>query len=141
MDQGQRDVALRATEAPMLEPEILRQMRGLAATSWGSKRIAATLGISRGMARRYLRGAAPGAQERPRARRLDADQRTVAVALLDGEAAGTGRGRAAASRRARGGVAHSAADSGAASPVSPRRRGGDGALRDSTRSSAPDRLR
>ena len=72
----------------MSEPEIVRQIRGLAAMSWGSKRIAATLGISRGAARRYLRGAAPGAQERPRARRLDADQRAVAVTLLDGEAAG-----------------------------------------------------
>jgi hypothetical protein len=88
MDQGQRDVALRVTEVPMLEPEIVRQIRGLAAMSWGSKRIATTLGISRGAARRYLRGAAPGAQERPRARRLDADQRAVAVTLLDCEAAG-----------------------------------------------------
>ena len=88
MDQGQSDVALRATEVPMLEPEIVRQIRGLAAMSWGSKRIAATLGISRVAARRYLRGAAPGAQERPRARQLDADQRKVAVAVLDGEAAG-----------------------------------------------------
>jgi len=88
MDQGQADVALRATEVPMLEPEIVRQIRGLAAMSWGSKRIASTLGNLRGAARRYLRGATPGAQERPRARRLDADQRTIAVALLDGEAAG-----------------------------------------------------
>ena len=45
MDQGQTDVALRATEVPMLEPEIVRQIRGLAAMSWGSKRIAATLGL------------------------------------------------------------------------------------------------
>jgi hypothetical protein len=52
MDQGQRDVALRATEVPMLEPEIARQIRGLAAMSWGSKRIAVTLGISRGAVRR-----------------------------------------------------------------------------------------
>ena len=74
MDQGQTDVALRATEVPMLEPEIVRQIRGLAAMSWGSKRIAATLGISRGAARRYLRGAMPGAQERPRARRLGVEQ-------------------------------------------------------------------
>src|SRR5436305_12364192 len=88
MDQGQRDVALRATEVPMLEPEIVRQMRGLAAMKWGCKRIAATLGVSRGAARRYLRGATPGAQQRPRARRLDADQRPVALALLDGVAAG-----------------------------------------------------
>jgi transposase len=72
----------------MLEPEIVRQIRGLAAMSWGSKRIAATLGISRVAARRYLRGAAPGDQERPGARQLDADQRKVAVAVLDGEAAG-----------------------------------------------------
>ena len=88
MDQGRTDMALRATEVPMLEPEIVRQIRGLAAMSWGSKRIGSTLEISRGAARRYLRGATPGAQERPRARRLNADQRTVAVALLDGEAAG-----------------------------------------------------
>jgi hypothetical protein len=27
MDQGQTDVALRATEVPMLEPEIVRQIR------------------------------------------------------------------------------------------------------------------
>ena len=88
MDEGQRDVALRATEVPMLEPEIVRQIRGLAAMRWGSKRIAETLGISRGAARRYLRGATTGAQERPRARRLDAEQRSVAVELLEGEAAG-----------------------------------------------------
>ena len=59
MDQRQIDVALRATEVPMLEPEIVRQIRGLAAMSWGSKRIASTLGISRGAARRYLRGLTP----------------------------------------------------------------------------------
>ena len=143
MDQGQIDVALRATEVPMLEPEIVRQIRGLAAMSWGSKRIAATLGISRGAARRYLRGAAPGAQERPRARRLDADQRAVAVTLPRWRGGRQCGGRAAAPGRARdrGGAAHSAAGSGAASPGSPRRRSGDGALRDSARSSAPDRLR
>lgn len=100
MDQGQTDVALRATEVPMLEPEIVRQIRGLSAMSWGSKRIAATLGISRVAARRYLRGGTPGAQERPRARRLNAEQRAIAVALLDGEAAGN-TVVAAASRRAR----------------------------------------
>jgi transposase len=72
----------------MLEPEIVRQIRGLAAMSWGSKRIAATLGISRAAARRYLRGAPTGTQERPRARRLSAEQRTIATTLLDGEAAG-----------------------------------------------------
>jgi transposase len=88
MDERQTDVALRATEVPMLEPEIVRQIRGLAAMKWGSKRIAATLGISRGAARRYLRSPTAETQERPRARCLDADQRTVAVALLDGEAAG-----------------------------------------------------
>src|SRR3954464_13876547 len=89
MDEGQIDVALRATEVPMLEPEIVRQIRGLAAMSWGSKRIAATLGISRVAARRYLRGALPGAQERPRARQLDADQRKVALAFPGGESAGS----------------------------------------------------
>jgi hypothetical protein len=47
MDHGQKDVALRATEVPMLEPEIVRQIRGLDALNWGSKLIAATLGISR----------------------------------------------------------------------------------------------
>ena len=79
MDQGQRDVALRVTEVPMLEPEIVRQIRGLVAMRWGSKRVASTLGIGRGAARRYLRGATPGEQQRPRARRLDADQRTVVI--------------------------------------------------------------
>lgn len=88
MDQRQTGVALRATEVPMLEPEIVRQIRGLAAMSWGSKRIAATLGISRVAARRYLRGAPAGRQERPRARRLSTEQRAIATALLDGEAAG-----------------------------------------------------
>ncbi len=143
MDQGQTDVALRATEVPMLEPEIVRQIRGLAAMSWGSKRIAATLGISRGAARRYLRGAAPGAQERPRARRLDADQRAVAVALLDGEAAGNAvvARQLLGERGIDGGAAHAAAGSRAAPPGSPRRRGGDDSLRDGARASAPNRLR
>ena len=127
----------------MLEPEIVRQIRELAAMSWGSKRIAATLGISRVAARRYLRGAAPGAQERPRARRLDADQRKVAVAVLDGEAAGNAVVARQLARRARDrrGAADAAAGGRAAPPSSARRRGGDGSLRDGARASAPDRLR
>ena len=127
----------------MLEPEIVRQIRGLAAMSWGSKRIAATLGISRVAARRYLRGAAPGAQERPRARQLDADQRKVAVAVLDGEAAGNAVVARQLLGRAwdRRGAADAAAGTRAAPSSSARRRGGDDSIRDGARASAPDRLR
>jgi transposase len=74
---------------PMLDSEIVRQIRALRAAGWGSKRIAAEVGASRGAVRRYIReGAAAETQERPGARRLDTAQRALAVELLEGPAAG-----------------------------------------------------
>lgn len=40
---------------PMLEPEIVRQIRALHALGWGSTRIAPAVGAPRGAVRRYLR--------------------------------------------------------------------------------------
>jgi hypothetical protein len=107
MDQGQRDVALRATEVPMLEPEIVRQIRGLAAMSWGSKRIAVTLGISPAVSARCEAGSAAEASGAT-ARRRSA-HRGRGLARRRGRRQ-CGR-RAPATRRARdrSGAAHSAA--------------------------------
>ncbi len=76
---------------PMLEPEIVKQLRALAALKWGTKRIARELSISRNSVRRYLReGAAAETQTRPTAWTLDAEQQATAVSLLDGPAEGNG---------------------------------------------------
>lgn len=57
---------------PMIEPEIVRQMRVLLARGWGVKRVARELGIARNTVRRYQRGGVSAErQERPAARRLD----------------------------------------------------------------------
>ena len=143
MDQGQSDVALRATEVPMLEPEIVRQIRGLAAMSWGSKRIAATLGISRSscsaVPARCGAGSA-GEAASATARWRSAQGRRGRARRRGGRQCGGG---AAAARRAwdRRGAADAPAGSRAAPPSSARRRGGDDSLRDGARASAPDRLR
>jgi transposase len=86
---------LRSREAPptmavpMLDSEIVRQIRALSDLGWGAKRISDAVGASRNAVRRYLRlGAAAEVQVRPQARQLDADQRALAVELLEGEAAG-----------------------------------------------------
>jgi transposase len=86
---------LRSREAPptmavpMLDSEIVRQIRALSALGWGAKRISDAVGASRNAVRRYLRlGAAADVQVRPQARQLDAEQRALAVELLEGEAAG-----------------------------------------------------
>lgn len=78
-----------ARPVPMLEPEVVRQMRALAAQRWGSKRIARELGVSRNTVKRYLRGG-PGAetQVRPQARRLDDAERSRAVACFETVAEG-----------------------------------------------------
>ncbi len=74
---------------PMLEPEIVRQIRALHALGWGSKRIAPAVGASRGAVRRYLRlGPAAEVQRRPQAQALNADDRALAAELLAGPAAG-----------------------------------------------------
>lgn len=78
-----------AEEVEMVEPEVVRQMRELAALGWGSKRIAAELEVARNTVRRYLRGgAAAEVQTRPRARRLDADGRAQARQLFTSVAEG-----------------------------------------------------
>ena len=73
----------------MVEAEAVRQMRVLAARGWGAKRIARSLGLARNTVRRYLRGG-DGAevQVRPAARRLDAAEADLAVALFEGVAEG-----------------------------------------------------
>ena len=74
---------------PMLDPEIVKQLRALAALGWGKKRIARELGIARNSVKRYLReGEAAETQTRPGAWTLDAEQQTTARSLLDGPAAG-----------------------------------------------------
>lgn len=40
----------------MVAPEVVKQVRGLAAQRWGAKRIARELGGARSTVRRYLRG-------------------------------------------------------------------------------------
>lgn len=50
-------------EVPMIEPEVVRQVRILAERGWGAKRIARVLGVARNTVRRYLR-----ADRRPRCR-------------------------------------------------------------------------
>lgn len=80
----------RATlEVPMVDPEIVRQLRALRALGWGKKRIARELGLSRNSVRRYIReGEAADKQTRPEAWTLDAAERETACKLLDGPAAG-----------------------------------------------------
>lgn len=67
----------------MVDPEVVRQIRTLAALKWGSKRIARELGIAKNTVKRYLRlEAALPVQVRPNARRLDADRRELARRLF-----------------------------------------------------------
>lgn len=74
---------------PMVDPEIVRQLRVLRALGWGTKRIAEELGIARNSVRRYIReGAAAETQTRPGAWTMDEQERTLARELLDGPAAG-----------------------------------------------------
>lgn len=73
----------------MVEPEVVRRMRALSAMGWGAKRIAHELGVARNTVKRYLRsGAEAEVQERPGARRLDADARAEAKQLFTSTAEG-----------------------------------------------------
>lgn len=82
-------VAPREAEVPMVEHEVVRQVRELAELGFGAKRIAQEVGIARNTVRRYLRGGeAAQKQVRPSARRLDADGLKRAVELWDGPAEG-----------------------------------------------------
>jgi transposase len=73
----------------MVEPEIIRQIRALAARNWGTKRIAREIGIARNTVKRYLRGG-PDAeiQVRPTRRCLDGDGRAEARQLYASLAGG-----------------------------------------------------
>lgn len=73
----------------MVDPEIVKQIRALAALGGGKKRIARELGVARNSVRRYLREGEPAeTQTRPGAWALDAEQQQTARSLLDGPAAG-----------------------------------------------------
>ena len=73
MGRDGTNVAPPTVEVPMLEPEVVRQVRTLAARRWGSKRIAVELGVARNTVRKYLRALPepPVAQVRPKRRILD----------------------------------------------------------------------
>jgi len=73
----------------MLEPEVVRQVRGLREQGWGVKRIARELGIARNTVRRYVRGGlAAEVQTRPHRRRLSGETLREAEQLFDGAAEG-----------------------------------------------------
>lgn len=73
----------------MVEAEVVRRIRTLAESGWGSKRIAAEVGVARNTVKRYLRwNGEAGFQVRPMARKLDEASQTRAVALWDGAAEG-----------------------------------------------------
>ncbi|HEU0031321.1 MAG TPA: IS21 family transposase [Kofleriaceae bacterium] len=73
----------------MVDSEIVRQIRALSDLKWGTRRIAAELGVNRNTVRRYLRGGeAAEVQHRPAARRLTAEQRAEVVRLFDSTAEG-----------------------------------------------------
>jgi transposase len=79
------------TDGVMVDPEIVRQIRSLAAYGWGARRIGRELGVARGTVRRYLRrGEAAEMQQRPTRRRLDEASRALAVELFDTAAEGNG---------------------------------------------------
>jgi transposase len=68
-----RDVHLQPMQedSRMLEPEVVDRIHELSGRSYGIRRIARELRISRNTVRRYLCGAPVGFQERPASRRLD----------------------------------------------------------------------
>jgi transposase len=84
-----RSVASAMAEAPMIEPDSIRQLRQLQLRGWGTKRIASELGIARNTVKRYLRrGSAAETQHRPAARRLDDVGVALAIELFERDAAG-----------------------------------------------------
>jgi transposase len=78
------------TEAVVIDPEIIHQIREFTRLGWGAKRIGAELGVARNTVRRYrqLASEATVCQVRPGARRLDDAQRAEAERLLCGDAEG-----------------------------------------------------
>lgn len=89
MDVQAPGMALPSAEVPVIETDLVRQLRELAALKWGTRRIAAALGIHRDTVRRYLRGGAEAlVQTRPAARCLDATGEARARALFASAAEG-----------------------------------------------------
>ena len=89
----QEDKVYKATpemEVPMVDPEVIRQVREFTRLKWGAKRIAAELGLARNTVRRYRRLPVEltPLQQRPGSRRLDATARSRAQQLLAEEAEG-----------------------------------------------------
>ena len=82
METRDMAVTLSEPEVSMVEPELIRQARGLRGRGWGLRRIARELGLARNTVKRYLRGGeAAEVQPRPRAWRLDDENRALAVEL------------------------------------------------------------
>ena len=89
MEAEEKAVTPSTAEVLMVEPELVRQIRGLAAQGWGTKRIARELEVSRNTVRRYLRGGEQAViQRRPGARKLDQAMVARAVELFDTTAEG-----------------------------------------------------
>lgn len=89
METRDMAVTLSEPEVSMVEPELIRQARGLRGQGWGLRRIARELGLARNTVRRYLRGGeAAEVQTRPRAWRLDGERRALAVELFETTAEG-----------------------------------------------------
>lgn len=88
MEQERGVLVSPTVEVPVIEGELVTAIRELADRGWGSKTIARELSVARNTVRRYLRGAATGAQRRPTARRLSAAQRQEAQGLFQGMAEG-----------------------------------------------------
>ena len=89
METRDKDVTPSVPEVSMVEPEVVRQIRGLRAQGWGVKRIARELCLARNSVRRYDRGGVDAeVQRRPKAWALDSEERARAVELFDSTAEG-----------------------------------------------------
>src|SRR5688572_9359379 len=76
-------------EVPVIEGELVTEIRTLADRGVGKKAIAREVGVAVNTVRRYLRQpVAVGVQTRPAARRLTDDHRREARELYEGPAAG-----------------------------------------------------
>lgn len=86
---GLQETVAGCTDAAMIEPEFVRQIRSLTAMGWGARRIAVELGVARETVRRYRRGgAAAETQQRPSRRALDDAGRRKAIELFETTAEG-----------------------------------------------------
>jgi hypothetical protein len=88
MDTEKTDKSAVGMEVPMVDAEVVRNIRQLASFGWGAKRIAAELEVARNTVRSYLRAEGStdrvARRERPGRRRLCADAVREAVRLFSG---------------------------------------------------------